>query len=477
MVKNYLKFVLFLSVTFFLLFVGCSDAVEKKDPENIKSHLPPEPIKISQVSDEKPTIINEEDTPEENYDEEDSMSDDGKTIDAEELVANIEQIDIEVARIKKTLNESVFIEGFVVAQLAGDHTSETAEYEIREQLTVRQHGPAILITTETRFKNKGPFSMRIFQTGKRAVKSTIESGGFSSEWPVYTEAEVRKLGEEIHLLETEKRELEKLLEEVTNDRNLEELIAQTSVIKKEGNGIKILLGENIQIDMVKIPKGKAEVISHGFGQKAEIIENNKSFYMATTETTNRQWYGVIGRFLKKKASTKDLDHPVSSLSYSDICKFCNYLSLAEGLTPVYSFEGEVIPFKMIRVEENKWDIAVNLQADGFRLPTREEFLFSTQGNSNAKYFWGEDAGKRDQYVADEVGSVARKLPNNFGLYDMAGNLKGEWVEYQKVDCANHYRHIIQPYHIENYYMSGPGIGTHDDYYNTGFRIVKPVLNE
>ena len=64
--------------------------------------------------------------------------------------------------------------------------------------------------------------------------------------------------------------------------------------------------------------------------------------------------------------------PVDSVSWYDAVKFCNKVSEIQGRTPCYSVNGET--------DTDKWnnyspsDVIWNKEADGWRLPTEEEWL-------------------------------------------------------------------------------------------------------
>lgn len=72
----------------------------------------------------------------------------------------------------------------------------------------------------------------------------------------------------------------------------------------------------------------------------------------------------------------------------------------------------------------------------YRLPTETEWEFAVRGQTDSDYFWGNGlkAGSArcfgcDRSIFSETADVASYDPNEFGLYDMHGNVM-EWVE----DC-------------------------------------------
>ena len=138
-----------------------------------------------------------------------------------------------------------------------------------------------------------------------------------------------------------------------------------------------------------------------------------SYWMATHEVSQEQWYSVMKTRPWSGASPNESDAAASKISWEDANEFCTALSIKEG----YAYR---LP------TEAEWERAC-------RAGTQSAFSFGNQGTQLAQYGWSPvNAG-------DNAEPVGQKLPNQYGLYDMHGNV-WEW-------CSDWYG--------ENYYLQSP----------------------
>ena len=129
---------------------------------------------------------------------------------------------------------------------------------------------------------------------------------------------------------------------------------------------------------------------------------------------------------------KNIDNPVETVSWFDAVYFCNKLSKMKGKIPVYSVNGtsdftkwNYIPHERNRIED---DVTQNINANGYRLPTVEEWEYAAKGGEDYKYSGSDNLNEVGWHFNNseyETHPVAQKKANGYGLYDMSGNVC-EW---------------------------------------------------
>ena len=150
-----------------------------------------------------------------------------------------------------------------------------------------------------------------------------------------------------------------------------------------------------------------------------------SFYMDKYEVTQEEYQRVTGKSSSIYEPGQNM--PVTGVSWNDAARYCNKKSLREGLEPCYN--------------EKNW--SCDFSKNGYRLPTEAEWEYACKAGSSGKYCCGNDKEKLKEYawhnsnspvwtssqgetyLQNKAHPVGLKRPNNFGLYDMHGNV-WEW---------------------------------------------------
>ena len=214
----------------------------------------------------------------------------------------------------------------------------------------------------------------------------------------------------------------------------------------------VSLASGVPVGMVLIPGG-----SFTMGDTLNGLTDAKPvtnvfispFYMDVNLVTWSQWQGVYGyatnhgyTFVNPGAG-KGAAHPVQSVNWYDVVKWCNARSEQAGKVPVYYTDvgltvvyrtGEVAPY-------------ANWNVKGYRLPTEAEGERAARGGLAGQRFpWGNLISQTNANYYGATGSYAYDLgpngnnplgllggapytspvgsfaPNGYGLYDMAGNV-------------------------------------------------------
>lgn len=181
------------------------------------------------------------------------------------------------------------------------------------------------------------------------------------------------------------------------------------------------------------------------------------FYMGKYEVSQKEWSEVME---SNPSGFKGDNLPVEMVSWYDSIVYCNKRSEKEGLSPYYNIDTEKKDAdNKSEYDAIKWVITINAGANGYRLPTEEEWEYAAGGGQMSKsytysgsndgeavaWYW-RNAGK--EYLSgdwnwsllennkNKTNPVGTKTPNELGLYDMSGNVREwcfDWYEDSDID--------------------------------------------
>jgi serine/threonine protein kinase/formylglycine-generating enzyme required for sulfatase activity len=155
------------------------------------------------------------------------------------------------------------------------------------------------------------------------------------------------------------------------------------------------------------------------------------FALAATEVTVAQFLAFRAKHPVDTSIAPTGDCPVSQVSWYDAVEYCNYLSEKNGI------EEDQWCYK--RTKDGLWEFVPDYRKrTGYRLPTEDEWIYACRAGARTPFGFGAaDEELVSQYAcwlrnghANGVQCcfpVASLKPNDWGLFDMHGNVQ-EWFQ-------------------------------------------------
>ncbi|MFD0559642.1 formylglycine-generating enzyme required for sulfatase activity [Stackebrandtia endophytica] len=161
------------------------------------------------------------------------------------------------------------------------------------------------------------------------------------------------------------------------------------------------------LDFVPVPAGRITMRDARTDSSRDVAL--REFSIVRTPVTWSQYISVTGESIP---AGEPADAPVHSVSWFQAVAWCNAASELAGLAPAYQIDGNEVSWRV--------------DAAGIRLPTEAEWEWACRAGTGGPGYGPLEAIAWT--ATDDVSGVqpvGRKQPNDFGLFDMLGNV-WEW---------------------------------------------------
>ncbi|MBF0430260.1 MAG: SUMF1/EgtB/PvdO family nonheme iron enzyme [Fibrobacteria bacterium] len=208
------------------------------------------------------------------------------------------------------------------------------------------------------------------------------------------------------------------------------------------SAINVVSGDTVFLSNIEVQKDSGMVLIPAKDSSFQMGSNNGlpdqkpvhtvsftyNFWMDTTEVTQKDYLTIMNTAyndFSPPAWDKGVgpDYGVYYVNWFDAVLYCNAKSKRVGFDTVYSYDSiSGIPGNACQLN----GLSVDITKKGYRLPTEAEWEYASRAGTQTDYYW--ESTSANDYAWDLSNSngiqhaVATKLPNAYGLYDMAGGL-------------------------------------------------------
>jgi formylglycine-generating enzyme required for sulfatase activity len=154
----------------------------------------------------------------------------------------------------------------------------------------------------------------------------------------------------------------------------------------------------------------------------------RSFALAATPVTKEQFLRFQPQFGHGEMNRyPDPTCPIGGVTWYLAAAYCNWLSMGEGLAEDQWCYETNAKGQVVKLKGNY------LHLRGYRLPTEAEWEYVCRAGALTSRYYGESETLLNQYgwysqnAADRTWPVGRKAPNDWGVFDMHGNI-ANWCQ-------------------------------------------------